>query len=612
MNDSFAPGDRRFSYNNKNAAVELSNTTASAYNQQRLLRSLILTDDLGGTLDYIFDDATFQSRWYEQGVTPAAAEYTGWTYTLTRGGNVVDNFSATEDTTITVQVDTAAVGKIRTIPNFLIYRQDSPLEGFGYFKDLETSYYCGPTLIAGGVSVSSQTNWTLVAGTIYETTYTIDSSYLALNGEYRIVIGVADDTGVSYLFHNSFITNPIIVVDAPPPPTTGTMSGTISDYNDIYTGNCLQVTARERLEICTQVDKASYDAELLVNGADGDFDTNLNTVQVTIVDFLNAETLVNINTTAGDPNLTVNDNATFYEVCIGYRIPEDRLNRPLLVNFIFNYDLIATATQVAYKDIITYTQILNADRLEENKDTPLITDITFLQGGNPIIEICDDSTEEIEVVVDVDASLNGYNLIALIKQDVESGGINEHEAYDNNVLPQLVEPPITSVDTNFAGGTASFFIDPTQLQTGQKYRVYAIAKEAQTPQPFCPIITLDAITEVTSTGMVGPDEVTTLQCDFVITNLGAATIATVDINTQVSGPSITGANQNDNFVAVSSGNYNYIITFEGGFRGTPATLTQTYDIVLSNGCTYSGRIVIHAILPILNNITQDVSQQDAD
>ena len=107
------------------------------------------------------------------------------------------------------------------------------------------------------------------------------------------------------------------------------------------------------------------------------------------------------------------------------------------------------------------------------------------------------------------------------------------------------------------------------------------------------------------------DEVTTIQCDFFITNFAPSTVTNVDINTTVSGASITGPNQNDNFLT-DTGNYSYIITFTGGYKGVPATVQQIYDITLSNGCTYTGRVVFHAVVPIVGSITQDVSNQNAD
>ena len=69
--------------------------------------------------------------------------------------------------------------------------------------------------------------------------------------------------------------------------------------------------------------------------------------------------------------------------------------------------------------------------------------------------------------------------------------------------------------------------------------------------------------------------------------------------------------KNDNFIT-DTGSYVYVVTFTDGFRGVPADLKLVFDITLSNGCTYTGRINTHAILPIDGNQTTDTTVENGD
>ena len=609
-NDGSAPKQFRFTKNNILAPVILQNTQASVYNETRVLRAAIVTDDLGGTIDGIYYDHEFDVRWYESGLLGAPAEFTGWEYDLVRNGQIVTDLSIFEPTTIRFRVDNAAVGTIGASPHYISYREDSPFNGFGFFSDLSGSLY------AGGVpliqpSILSHSGWTLVGGTIYETTYEIDPSYFVLNGAYRFICVVFEGPGVAG-FSNSFITPTLIVAAAPPEPTTGTMTGRLDDYNDTF-GDCLNVAALERIRSCVEVDKNTYNTELATKGIDGSFDANFDNVRIVLaIGLSNQPNIIDINSNTGDPSLEIRQSANTFESCLTFRLPLSLLNTALQLTHIYTYNLVKDG--LAYQDVIEYIQWINADILQEDAPlaTQVITDISFKDsGGNVIEEICSESAELITVEVTKAATLDDYNLIAMVRRDTTNATPEEEESYNNNILPQLSTPIIDSVDALFVANMATFDIDPTQLSEDERYCVFAVAKKVNlTPPTGCITILMQTDTTVTTTGIIGIDEVTTLDIDFSISNFSPSTVTNVDISSITTGFNVAPNPQIDNFIT-DNGTYSYVVTFLGGFQ-SPALVQLVVDITLSNGCTYTGRIHLHSIIPIFKSFTQQITSEDAD
>lgn len=610
VTDGTAPKQTRLTKNNVLAPEILLNDVLSVYNVNRVLRSAIVTDDLAGTVDGIYHDFEFGARFYEQGLLGGAAEYTNWSYELTRNGEVVTNLSIHDPTTIKFQVDIASIGSISAVNQFMLYREDSPVNGFGFLSDLEAMIYSSGVPLIGPPDVLSFVAWTLVSGTVYELTYEIDAAHFELNGQYRFIsvaIEGPDSNGIT----NSFITPTLIVADADPKATTGTMTGTLEDYNDIF-GNCLEATLMERIQSCVSVDKATYNAEIITNATEGTFNSNFDNVRVTVVSlFGDIGTVIDVNTNTGSPDLVVVDNNDTYSTCLTFRLQPEWANTAFVITHTYTYNL--SKDGVPYSDVITFIQTINADKLEENDGAPVITGIVFKDiGGNVLTELCDTDAGPITVEVTKGVTPDDYNLIALIRRDIANEAPQEEESYDNNILEQLESDIIDAVDATFVANVAVFEVDPTKLERGQKYRVFAIAKKVNlTPPVPCPVIEIETNTEVTSTGLIGPDEVTTLDIDFTIANLGILTITSVDINSTVSGINVTGPNQNDAFV-LPTGLYTYTITFTDGFRGIAANVQLVIDVVLSNGCTYSGRIHNHGIIPTLGSKTQIITDEIGD
>jgi hypothetical protein len=254
---------------------------------------------------------------------------------------------------------------------------------------------------------------------------------------------------------------------------------------------------------------------------------------------------------------------------------------------------------------VQYRQTLNANPLQENT-TPgaqVLTDIEFLDNlGNPLQEICEDTPVVVGKVAKI-ATVNDYNLIVAFKRN-DATQPSEREDYALGILPQLQEEPFTLVDVTFSGTDAEFEIEPGFLEDGVEYRVIAIAKEENlTPPPSCPILTMNTRTIVTSTT---PTQAS-VTAQFTLTGLGALAVTTLDITTSTN-PNTT-PTQVDNFFT-ATGSYTYNVNFPSGGGGNPIDMVMLIYITLSNGCTYSGYVVVHPILLVTNaqtDITENVN-----
>lgn len=601
MNGTTKPNNFKLTknaYNNPNAFDNVF--VPAVYNTGRVIRGHLVTGNIttGIVSEQIFVDFETEARWYESGLSGSAAEFTDWTLTLERAGNTVSTLSIYEDTTVKVTVDIGA-GSIDTDSQITIFRVDDVSNTIEYIQDTDEGVHFNDLLLKGKDYISSYTGWSLSAGTVYEMEFVIDKNAVVRGGIYRI-LPIAFNAGNtitgSYLSFE-------IQANGLPTAITGTMTGEIFDYNEVYTGNCLEITAWERVKLCASVDKASYNLALSTAGLPGDFDTNLSNLTVQIKRFPDEAVIFEVNDRQDNPALEISDTFTTYTSCLTYRIPESLVNTPLAIDHIFTYNIDLEGNP--YSDIVTFRQLINCDVLEENEANPdqVITNIEFLDaGGNAVVEICEDFNGPLTVRITKIATANDYNLIAALKPDVDGENVNEQEDYVIGYLPQLEDDRILTVDTVFGGDNiAEFTVDNTLLEDGVKYRMYAIAKEVNpSPPVICPIINVETITTCTNVLTVGVDTQGTFSIDYNITNLGGAAVTNVDILTNTT-PKPAGADQNNNFVT-ASGNYLYLVTWIGGFAGDSIRINVNMEITLDNGCTYIVSF-FHDVIPLVNSST---------
>jgi hypothetical protein len=285
-----------------------------------------------------------------------------------------------------------------------------------------------------------------------------------------------------------------------------------------------------------------------------------------------------------------------------FRVQPEWANIPFTVDHIYTYTV---AIDEPYQDVVTFRQLFNADDLEENEPIAdqFLTDLVFKdQSGNVVKEICEDFDGPLVVEVTKIATVDDYNLIAVIKRDIVGLDPDEEESYDNNILEQLQSSLLLNVETTFGvDNLASFEVEDELLEVGEKYRIVAIAKkENLTPPVQCPVINVITETEATSVVPSGSDIVGTFAIDYTITNFAPSTVSGVTINTSTD-PKLAGSAQVDVFVT-DTGSYVYVVTWVGGFIGDPVTIIIDMEITLANGCTYDVTFN-HVVLPLLGSTT---------
>jgi hypothetical protein len=607
----------RLSKNSINAASAFTNFERSVYNEEKALRGHVVLANTAtqSVHDQVFAEYLMESRFLEDGVLGAAPEFDTWAFSLERGGLEVTDISTYDNTTLKVSVN-STVGAPSADTSILVYRDDAAENIVGFEQDLKIGYEDSTGPKEGIDYIASFTTWVLDSGTTYIAEWELDASKFDFGGSYKFIVIIAN--GAKSLF-NSASTKTTISATANPTPTTGTMTGEIYDYNDVYTNDCLQVTAYERIKSCVEVDKASYDTELSGKGLPGDFDSNFISVRVRLIlgdanildPFDPANTVIfDVNDKAGDPALTTKDTFNDFISCLIFRTQPEWANIPFVVIHTYTYNI--AEPNNPYTDVIHYQQLFNLDGLQEDTGNNFLTGITFEdQAGDPVKEICEDFNGPLVVKVTKVGTLpDDYNLIAGIKPDVVNADVEEEESYNNNTLDQLDSSLLLNVDATFGGDDeAQFEVEDSLLELGQKYRIIAIAKKVNpTPPTACPVINIATQTEVTAEGVLGGNQFADLDIDFTITNFAPSTVSAVDISTDINqfstGPQV------DNFLT-DTGSYTYTVDWVGVFNNNPITVLMDIDVTLTNGCTYS-YTAEHIIIPIVGAITTDDDDVNAD
>lgn len=604
----------RFQKNTVNSPNRFVNDiTPSVYNTERALRGHFVIGNIstGAIIDQTHADFLTEARWYDSGVAGGSPEFTDWSVVLEdSNGDVTDKLSAFNDTTIKVQVDIGAGTIDIGFGEIVIYRDDISASTTDYIQALEAGVQSKSLSIFGIDYVSSFLGWSLVAGTVYEGEFVIDSTKINSSGSYRIITVAAN---VGNTVTGSYQSRSIEASELPY-ATAGTMTGTMFDYNNEFIDkNCLQVAPYERIKACSEVDKSSYLTELGTKGLPGDFDTNFFSYEVVIYDSLNPSfELLRLNDKQSDAALTIVDTFDSYQACVEFRIPPEFSNTAFAIDHIFTYKI--TLAALPYDDVITFRQLVNARGLDESDAVTdeLLIRMDFFDGnGDPVIEICEDFITPLRVEIEKNTTVPDYNLIAMLKPDEEGLIPEEEEDYNNTYLDQLNTNKIIAVDILFGvDDIANFTVDIAQLEKDVKYRMIAVAKEENPSPPTpCPVINIQSNTEVLSSVDISGDIVVTLDVDFAITEFAPSTVSTVDINTTTD-PKGKGPNQNNAFVT-DTGTYAYIITWDGGFVNDPIVMVQDITVVLANGCTYQVTLN-HTILPIVGRLTNENENVNAD
>lgn len=617
MENATLDNSGRLSKNSQNNTVSFNNDISSVYNEEKTMRAHIMIANTAtqSILDQVHATYLIENRYLEGGVLGGAPEFTDWSFELERGGVIVEDLSTAEDTTFRAFVDIGA-GTISPDTSILIYRDDNNANLVGFVEDMKLGYEDSTGAKEGIDYPIAFVPWVLDAGTVYKAEWTLDKTKFDFGGTYKFIVIVANDPTTLY---NSGGTKSLIAATALPTATTGTMTGIIDDYNSRYTGDCLQVTAYERIKSCVEVDKASYDTALGAQSLPGDFDSNFFSLRVRLIlldnNIVNAldptnTVVIDVNDKQGAPELTIQDTFNDYISCLIFRVQPEWANTPFMVIHTFTYKIgsdPADGFDNPYDDIVHFPQLFNLNGLEEDTGNNFLTSIVFKdQAGDIVKEICEDFDGPMVVEVTKVATGLDYNLIAAIKPDIVNNVVDEEESYNNGLLDQLDSSLLLNVDTLFVANVATFEVEDTLLELGQKYRVIGIAKEENlTPPTICPIINIATDTDCTA---VGGSTFADYDINFAVTNFAPSAVTNVDISTDIdqfsTGPQI------NNFV-LSTGTYAFTVTWPSGYNNNPITILMDIDVTLANGCTYS-YTAEHVVIPLVGSTTEDEADVNAD
>jgi hypothetical protein len=541
--------------------------------------------------EQLFIEFDLEARFLNQGLGGVAGtpDFSAWVIEFTRNSIPVTTLSAYEDTIIRLEVDAALALPINALTQFVVFRTDLAENNIDIVQDLRLGASIFGSGAIGIEYFTSYTPWALIAGTTYEAFATIDSSKIETSGTYRIAAVATNDVKS---LSGSFITS-VILADALPSLTTGIMTGRFDDFNDSFPCNFIQMVQYERIRSYSTLNTPSYESELATKGLPGFFESNLALVEVVITNFTDGIELLRVNSKQDNPALRLINLGGTFEACLEFRyLPEWGANKVIHIDHNYTYNI--PLVDNPYTDIVTYRQIVTVPELEENQASPTITEIRFLDGAlNPITQICEDTISPLTIQVTKNATVPDFNLISIIKKDDIGAEIQEEDGYDNNILDPLDSELILTSDALFVGNIATFTVDETLLELGQKYRVVAIAKEVNlTPPPPCPTINIEVNTEVLSTFQANNEDNITLRITTTVTNYAPEAVFTLSIQTDTL-PLSLGAPQLNTFL-VDNGAFNYLFAVPLPNTGNAENINTNIVVTLANGCQYS--------IPLVNNV----------
>lgn len=335
--------------------------------------------------------------------------------------------------------------------------------------------------------------------------FTINGSQLTLNDEYRFIVNIYDSANA--LEVTSHISpNLIASYTAPIVPN---IDGYLSTYNAEFSGNDLTVSPHQRIKASIEIDKTSYNTQLIALGLPGTFDSCLtgitcnfvgigsivNQVQAYIPNTLTPPLTNQLLT--DDMSVTI-DNATTLRVEAIFRISEAYAGNTSYFDWSISVNQPQNISGVIESNIITYRQKINVDLFNNDQISPNLLAVRFLDPDlyptvkNDIIDLC--GRDKILVEIEKDSAYTGsINLIATIYPASASGQttppqIEEEESWIpfTQQMNLLISDKLQNVETGFLGDDfATFEIFVPQLPFADQYFITGIA--FNTTPDYCPV-----------------------------------------------------------------------------------------------------------------------------
>ena len=577
--------------NNIGAINNLENITPSIYNEVNTFRVESTVWDGTTAYNAVFDQ-TYKARFLcETGSCATCLDdcvqlpILSWSNILERGGNVVTNLSAYDNTTIKFR---AELDPATTISKYwvAIFRRDDYDNTQPYWQDLSLHYAKVEANTLSAVPFSpfpitafvSATDFTLLGSNIYEASIELDASYFELGGSYRIMIIAEDDTtGQQFSCTHS---RALLANDLPPPISGDTdtniyfFDSASTEYNTDY---MIGAATRQRIKIVATMDKVSYNDANFNAGNLGDFNTNLLSVDAVVLDHLPTDT--EILNDIQIPLIGYEPDANTSALETTFRIPEEWSNEIRYVIFIWKFK-ITTGSGFTYNDEIRLPVKLFMQANDEVATNYFLPEFTDFEDELIERRICDDYDEVLNICW-TEALETDFDFIPIIQEGDQSANIfdqyKEYNFYDNDNLPELTTPEYLDAEIDTAGdGEACATIEPTELRLNVPIKLGGIfiQKDVVIPPPVCNDIDFESTIVV----LLTTNNSTKTILSYDLSPLVNGDVASVELIASWEGQidvfNSTNATFQTTYVLNGGGAYNWL------------NIECTIVITLTDGCTY--------------------------
>lgn len=352
QNNSYIPPQDRLLKNSISASTQLTNSTESVYNSYK---SLVWHVGYSNGTDnfYALRKTAYTGCFWKRGLLDANGIAVGTKFV--QGGNLSFGLSALEDTEVTFLLPANLNIGHKCYVGFI--KTDS-IGGGNWYSALKLSY---AELTATPATVGIYPNTAISGGTGFTNTgssarakITVDKDFVDANGVYRLFVAFQSN-GTWY----SWISD-----ELSPTITSGTPQGdtrcevTILDpvNGDTVIDNCCVsgLQPGQDIKICVYMDKASYNADIILQNAGGSFDGNFNGGAI----YIGTTTPTPGQIPSGDfytPTLV--DSAGELGLCIELTVPDSWNNATIWAGFVFDFQYYLILEE-RYEQIIQFIKLV--------------------------------------------------------------------------------------------------------------------------------------------------------------------------------------------------------------------------------------------------------------